>query len=107
GRMSRPGLAEGRALVGAAMARWRQARVDPLVPRLDVGYTAGLFGGGRNEFLGDFGGRGDGTVAAVWELHNLGAGDLARARARQSQYRQARPPGRELPAPGAPQVGAP
>ena len=34
-------------------------------------------------------GRGDGTAMAVWELRNLGAGDVAAARARRSQYNQA------------------
>jgi hypothetical protein len=59
------------------------------VPRLEVGYSAGTFGGGMNERVGDFGGRGDGTAQMVWETHNLFAGDVARARARRSEYNQA------------------
>lgn len=89
GLMNRPELAESRALVGAAMTRWRQARLNPLLPRLELTYFAGEFGGGVNDTLEHFGGRGDGTAAAVWELHNLGAGDIARARERRAQYNEA------------------
>ena len=32
---------------------------------------------------------GSGTAQAVWQLHNLGFGDLAQARLRRSQYNQA------------------
>jgi outer membrane protein TolC len=86
GLMNRPELAEGRAFVAAALARWRQARVGPFLPRLEVTYFAGTFGGGLDSRLGDFAGRGDGTAQAIWELRNLGAGDVARARERRAQY---------------------
>jgi outer membrane protein TolC len=89
GLMNRPELAESRALVAAALARWRQARVGPLLPRLEVSYFAGDFGGGINDNTQRFGGRGDGTAQAVWELRNLGFGDLARARVGRSRYDQA------------------
>ncbi len=36
GLMNRPELAESRALVAAALARWQQARTAPLLPRLDA-----------------------------------------------------------------------
>jgi len=35
-------------VVDAAFLRWRQAKTDPLLPRLEVGYLAGSFGGGIN-----------------------------------------------------------
>jgi outer membrane protein TolC len=89
GLLNRPELAESRAFVAAALARWRRARVGPLLPRLEISYLAGDFGGGINDDVSKFSGRGDGTVQAVWTLHNLGAGDAAEARARQSQYNQA------------------
>jgi outer membrane protein TolC len=89
GLRSRPELAESRELVEAALARWRQARVAPLFPRLEVSYSAGGFGGGRNDDISHFNGRGDGLAQAIWELDNLGAGNVARARASQSQYNQA------------------
>jgi len=88
GLMNRPELAEGRAQVAAALARWRQARTGPFLPRLQVDYLAGEFGGGLNDSTERFGGRGDGLAQAVWTLHNLGAGDIAVARARRSQYNQ-------------------
>ncbi|HEY1860595.1 MAG TPA: TolC family protein [Gemmataceae bacterium] len=89
GVMNRPELAESRALVGAAQARYRQARLDPLIPKLQVSYFAGVFGGGINDDMSKFGGRGDGLAQAVWELHNLGAGDLARTRVRGAQFNEA------------------
>jgi len=88
GLMNRPELAESRDLVAAALARWRQARIGPLFPRLEVDYLAGTFGGGINDSPQRFGSRGDGLAQAVWTLHNLGAGDVATARARRSQYNQ-------------------
>src|SRR5262249_36398097 len=89
GLMNRPELAESQALVQAALVRWQQARVDPFVPRLEVGYTAGVFGGGLREEMSNFSGRGDGLAQAIWELHNLGAGDLARVRVRRAMANEA------------------
>src|SRR5262249_13406462 len=89
GLLNRPELARQRALVSAALARWRQAKVGPLLPRVEVGYNAGEFGGGQNDAAMRFGGRGDGLAQAIWELHNLGAGDVARARERRSLYNEA------------------
>jgi outer membrane protein TolC len=89
GLMNRPELAESRSLVAASLARWRQAKVGPLLPSLQASYLAGDFGGGINDNTERFGGRGDGTAQAVWTLHNLGAGDVARARVARSQFTQA------------------
>jgi outer membrane protein TolC len=87
--MNRPELAESRSLVAASLARWRQARLGPLFPRLDVSYLAGDFGGGINDSTVEFRGRGDGLAQAIWTLHNFGLGDLARARATRAQYEAA------------------
>jgi outer membrane protein TolC len=87
--LSRPELAESRALVRASLDRWRQARAGPLLPRLEVSYLAGDFGGGLTDGTQRFGGRGDGTAQAVWEFHNLGLGDVARARERRTEFREA------------------
>ncbi len=89
GWMNRPELAESRSLVAASLARWRQARLGPLFPRLDVSYLAGDFGGGINDNTVEFRGRGDGLAQAIWTLRNFGLGDLARARASRAQYDQA------------------
>jgi outer membrane protein TolC len=106
GLMNRPELAERRALVAAAMASWRQARVGPWLPRLDVGYTAGDFGGGINDQPQRFGGRGDGLAQALWELHNLGAGDVARARERRERYNETNLQVQEMAAQVAAEISA-
>jgi outer membrane protein TolC len=87
--MNRPELAESRSLVAAALARWRQARWSPLLPRLEAAYAAGTFGGDHGDELMDWGSRGDGTAQVVWELPGLGLGYVARTRVSRSQYNQA------------------
>ncbi|HEV3202881.1 MAG TPA: TolC family protein [Gemmataceae bacterium] len=87
--VNRPELARERALVTAAQARLRQARISPFLPRLELSYFAGDFGGGINENLSQFSGRGDGMAQAIWELHNLGAGDMARVRTQRTLVNQA------------------
>jgi outer membrane protein TolC len=87
--VNRPELARERALVTAAQARLRQARISPFIPRLEFSYFAGDFGGGINETLSQFSGRGDGMAQAIWELHNLGAGDMARVRTQRTLVNQA------------------
>jgi outer membrane protein TolC len=88
GLLNRPEMAEHRALIAAALAAWRQARVGPLLPRLGASYLSGDFGGGINDSTIRSGGRGDGTVGALWELQNLGAGNVARARERRALYNE-------------------
>jgi len=89
GMMNRPELAESRSLVAASLARWRQARLGPLLPRLEVSYFAGDFGGGLNDNTQTFRGRGDATAQSIWTLRNFGAGDIARAQVGRAQYEQA------------------
>ncbi len=86
---NRPELAENRALLTAALETWRAAKVAPWVPSLRLSYAAGGFGGGINDFFGDFNGRGDFTATAVWQFLNFGLGNHALARERHSQYAQA------------------
>jgi outer membrane protein TolC len=88
GLRNRPELAESRALVGAALESWRQARITPLLPRIDVSYLAGEFGGGTNDSTTHFRSRGDGFIQATWELHNLGFGDRFRAQEGRARYRE-------------------
>ncbi|MBL8792417.1 MAG: TolC family protein [Planctomycetia bacterium] len=85
----RPELGENRALVLAALERWRAAKVTPLVPRLQLAVSGGGFGGGQNGFFGDFGPRSDVAVGAVWRLNQFGVGDAAVIRERAAQYAQA------------------
>jgi outer membrane protein TolC len=88
GIANRPEVAESQSLAGASEARWRQARIAPLLPRLEVDYLAGNFSGGLDSSTMRSGGRGDGLAQAVWTLHNLGAGDVARARATRARLEE-------------------
>ncbi len=89
GVMSRPELSAGRSLVGASEARLRQAELKPLLPRLEASYYAGGFGGGIDSTINNFNMRGDGSIGAVWELRNLGLGNLALNRERRIQVGEA------------------
>jgi outer membrane protein TolC len=92
---TRPELAENRALVEAAVARVRAAVWRPLLPTAAVSYSAGGFGGGppivgtnaRGQTLfglsgqiANFGSRADFDASLVWQLRNLGFGNLAEVR---------------------------
>jgi len=85
---NRPELESSRAQILAAEARVRQARYSPLLPKLQFEYLAGGYGGGRNDDIGNFDGRGDFVGSAVWELRNLGLGNRAQVREREAQVDQ-------------------
>jgi outer membrane protein TolC len=103
---NRPELAEGQALAGAARARWQQARLAPLVPKLDVGYAAGGFGGGIDQQLQAFDGRGDGIAMATWELRGMGMANIADTKLRRTQMNEVDLQNRELQAEVSEQVAA-
>jgi outer membrane protein TolC len=86
--MNRPELAENRALIAAALGRWRQARWRPLLPTLQAFYYGGSFVAG-NPVLATAGGREDVLVQFSWEFRNLGLGNLFEAQERRAQYNQA------------------
>src|SRR5262249_42934554 len=83
---NRPELAAQQALVQATLQRLRQERLRPLVPSVLLHGTStppetlgvGLFGGGPNGSLGNFGARSDFDVELIWQLDNLGFGNRAR-----------------------------
>ena len=89
GLRNRPELAEAQALVQATLLRLKQARLRPFVPSLAMRYSGGGFGGGRNDFFGDFDARSDVDVNLYWEVQNLGLADRAIARSRAAQGRVA------------------
>jgi outer membrane protein TolC len=89
GLSTRPELAEGRSLIAAGEARLRQSKLSPLLPRLEVSYNAGTFGGGQDAFVGTFHGRGDGAAGLVWDLRNLGFGNVAQNRVNRIQVGEA------------------
>jgi outer membrane protein TolC len=93
----RPELAADQAVIQAALARVRQEKVRPFAPNIAVrgvgsntpGLAGGVFGGGVNDDLSNFGGRFSVDIQAVWELQNLGAGNRALVREREAEQRQA------------------
>jgi outer membrane protein TolC len=89
GLTARPELAAHEALVQAALERLRQEQWRPFIPSLQVGLSAGGFGGGPNSFFGNFGDRVDFDALVVWELKGLGFGNRALQRERASQQTQA------------------
>jgi outer membrane protein TolC len=85
---SRPEIAARRDLVAAAENILRQERKRPFLPNLLVLspatatglLAAGNFSAGANGLLNTSGSRLDIEVAAVWQLQNLGIGNLGRIR---------------------------
>jgi outer membrane protein TolC len=89
GLRNRPELAEARALVEETLIRLRQARLRPFVPSVAFRYSGGGFGGGRDEFFGDFASRSDADVNLYWETANLGFTDRAIRERRGAERRVA------------------
>jgi outer membrane protein TolC len=93
----RPELAAQQALVQATLARIKQEKLRPLIPSVVLrgtgsatpGISSGYFGGGINDFMGDFGGRNSMDLQAVWTFENLGLGNKAAVRERQAENRAA------------------
>jgi outer membrane protein TolC len=89
----RPELAAIRAEIARKSTQVRQERLRPLLPTVAVGYSAGGFGGGTNRTdlvpihpqFGRIGSRADFDVIAYWSVQNMGAGNLALARTRQTE----------------------
>jgi outer membrane protein TolC len=81
----RPELATAQALVQAAIARHKQARLRPFTPAVFATYGGGGLGGGANSFFGNFGPRGDAEIGLYWELTNLGFTDFALMRRRKAE----------------------
>jgi outer membrane protein TolC len=98
GLTNRPELAAQQALVRAALARLRQERIRPLVPSILLRGNAtnpagtlagGVFGGGLNGSMSNFGARGDFDVQVLWEFQNLGFGNRARVEEQRAEHRLA------------------
>jgi outer membrane protein TolC len=91
---NRPELAAQQALVEATLRRLRQERLRPLVPSVLLRGAAtnpagtlagGVFGGGQNGSLNNFGARGDVDLQVLWELQNLGFGNRALVNERRAE----------------------
>lgn len=112
--LNRPEVLAAAANIRANQTRVRQETVRPLIPLLWAGFSAGDFGGGAvavqnppvanpalltdgagqpgghtTPTFGNFSGRVDVDVMAIWTLQNLGLGNLARVRHRRAQLGQA------------------
>ncbi|MEK6248155.1 MAG: TolC family protein, partial [Planctomycetales bacterium] len=89
GLATRPELAEHQALVQARLVRLRQESLRPFIPYIQLGASAGTFGGGAGNNFQNQGGRSDIDALAVWELKNLGIGNHLLKRRRGTQLVQA------------------
>lgn len=95
---NRPELAAQQALVQAALQLMRQERLRPLMPSLLLRGAAtspagtlssGIFGGGRNGDVSNFGARNDMDIQLLWQLDNLGFGNRARVNERRAEHQVA------------------
>jgi outer membrane protein TolC len=84
----RPEIAAGQARLQAACWRTKQEAWRPLLPNVQVGASGGTFGGGRDHLV-NFGSRSDVDLLAVWELQNVGLGNMALRREARSLFRRA------------------
>lgn len=89
GLTRRPELAQHQARVAETLEQIRQEQWRPWLPNLYVGYAGAGFGGGQGSEFNNFGGRSDFDALAVWQFKNLGMGNRALQRERDSQHRQA------------------
>jgi outer membrane protein TolC len=98
GLTHRPELAAQQALVQASLRLLRQERLRPLIPSVllrgastPVTGTlgAGVFGGGVNSSINNFGLREDIDLQLLWQLDNLGFGNRARVQQRKAENRLA------------------
>jgi outer membrane protein TolC len=82
---NRPELAAAAAQIEAADLRTRQARYSPLIPRTQINYLGGGFGGGRNGAMTNPAGTSDLNAQLFWELRGMGLGNLADIRLREAE----------------------
>jgi outer membrane protein TolC len=93
--MNRPELAAQQALVQATLQQLRAERLRPLVPSVLLRGAAtnpagllggGVFGGGTNDTMANFGARNDIDIEVLWEFQNLGFGNRARVNERRAEH---------------------
>jgi outer membrane protein TolC len=88
---NRPEVASRRALVEAAEWGIRREKARPLIPLASINgfqtpfemLQAGIFGLGPNSSLNQWRGRSDISLQPLWQLHNLGLGNLAMIKAQR------------------------
>ncbi|MCH8924479.1 MAG: TolC family protein, partial [Planctomycetes bacterium] len=89
GLTSRPELAQHQSLIEATLSRMRQEQWRPWLPSIQAGASAGTFGGGRSTNFDSQNERSDVDLLAVWELRNLGFGNMVMRRRAAVENRQA------------------
>ncbi|MCP4787994.1 MAG: TolC family protein [Fuerstiella sp.] len=89
GQGARPEVGEQHALTQAQLANNRNQELRPFIPSLNLGVSAGGFGGGMGSDIDRFDGRADIDAMLVWEVRNLGFGERAARGETSSRYRQA------------------
>jgi outer membrane protein TolC len=91
---NRPELASQQALVQATLEKLRAERLRPLIPsvllrgastQVTGTLAGGLYGGGMNDKLTNFGARSDFDLQVLWEFQNLGFGNRAKVRERRAE----------------------
>jgi len=82
---SRPEVAQFAAMREAACWRVKEEKWRPWIPHVQVGASAGGFGGGPSTAFPGSASRSDVDLLAVWELQNLGLGNVALQRQRRGQ----------------------
>src|SRR5262249_38912853 len=97
GLTNRPELASQQATVRAAIERLKQERMRPYIPTVVIqpsstpGNTlgAGIYGAGLTGADPTWAGRSDWDFQLLWQLQNLGAGNIATVNERQGEQQQA------------------
>ena len=89
GQGARPEVGKEHALAQARLADNRGQELRPFIPNLNLGVSAGGFGGGRGNNINAFDGRADIDAMLIWEIRNLGVGERAARGKSSSQYREA------------------
>lgn len=94
----RPELESNQAQVQATLELLKQEKYRPLIPSVLLRgdstpvtgtLAGGIFAGGTNGDIGNPGGRFDIDLQVLWQFDNLGFGNSARTRARESDHRAA------------------
>ena len=83
---ARPEMAAAAADLQTAEVLVRQAKAAPFIPRVQGEFIGGGFSGGVYDQFGPMRGQYNATAALVWQLDNLGAGNVATVRAREASY---------------------
>lgn len=85
---NRPEIARLAAFREAACWRVKQEQWRPWIPNVQVGASAGEFGGGPSSDYLNNGSRSDVEVLGVWEWQNMGFGNVALQRERRGELHE-------------------